>query len=454
MKCEEVRDELIAYLKGELDEDRRNQIDEHLARCAGCRRELEISQRVLHQTQAANDTSVITLVNTIIKDAIDAKATDIHIDPTREGAEVRIRIDGVLYPRPINKWRGESWVADEVLSPEERDAVVARIKRMAEIPFTESGVPLDGRIPVRMDGRDYDLRVSIMPVVTGEKIEIRILDKGIPLLGLDNLGFYPEQLELVKNLLHQPAGMVISTGPAGSGKTTLLHSMILELTNPSISIVTVEDPVEYLLPGVQQTQVNWRTGLTFAVAIRTYLRQDPDVIMVGELRDAESTILAAHAAMTGHLVLGNMLISDAVSIPQNMVAYGEDPWIVGRSLAGVIACVLVRKVCQDCKEEYTPSDEALEFLGLKDQVKKTKFYRGTGCDKCRNVGYQGRAQLHEILAIDRELSKMISSGQTDPDALLRQAVSNGFTTMVEDAKRKVLDGITTAEEAYRVLSWR
>ena len=441
MKCEEVRDEMIAYLKDEMDVQRKIEISEHVVRCQGCQRELDVARRVFSQTQAAEDSSIIRFVNTIFKDAIDAGATDMHIDPTHEGAEVRLRIDGVLH-------------SAKQLSVEQRDVVLARIKLMAALPFTESGAPLDGRIPIRMDGRDYDFRVSIMPVVTGEKIEIRILDRGVPLLGLDNLGFYPEQLELVKNLLHQPAGMVVSTGPAGSGKTTLLYSMILELTDPSISIVTVEDPVEYLLPGVQQTQVNWRTGLTFAVAIRTYLRQDPDVIMVGELRDAESTILAAHAAMTGHLVLGNMLISDAVSIPHNMVAYGVDPWIVGRSLAGVIACVLVRKVCQDCKEEYTPSDEALEFLGLKDQVNKTKFYRGTGCDKCRNVGYQGRAQLHEILAIDRELSKMISNGPTDPDAVLKHAVGKGFIPMEEVARRKILDGITTAEEAYRVLSWR
>jgi len=335
---------------------------------------------------------------------------------------------------------------------QERDALVARIKTMGEMSVTESRIPQDGRISTQVEDREYDLRVSTITVFFGEKVTMRILDRGVPFLGLDKMGFTPEQFQLVKGLLRQPTGMVISTGPAGSGKTTLLYSMILEIANPSLSIVTIEDPVEYLLPGTQQTQVNPRVGLTFASAIRSYLRQDPDVIGIGELRDAESVRLAAEAAMTGHLVLSQMLISDAVSIPQNMVAYGVDPWIVGRNLAGVIACRLVRKVCEDCKEEYDPSDDALEFLGLKSLAGKRKFFHGTGCEACKNIGYRGRAQLHEVLVIDKELGKLISGGEVDPDVLLRQAVSNGFFTMIEDAKGKALEGITTAEEAHRVLA--
>lgn len=439
MKCEEVRDEMIAYLKGELDEERKNEIDEHLARCEGCRRELEVSRRVLFQTQAANEASIVKMVDGLIEEAVYASASDIHVDPTREGADVRLRIDGVLHPV-------------KQLSAQERDAVVARIKIMAGASISENRLPQDGRVPFKVGDREYDLRLSTMPFLLGEKVVMRILDRGTPMLGLEKLGFLPEHLEAARALLHLPCGVVISTGPTGSGKTTLLYSMILELIKPEINIMTIEDPIEYEINGIEQAQVNARIGLTTATALRTFMRQDPDVIGIGEMHDLETMEVAAHAAMTGHLILSQMLPPDAASVPQRLVSCGVEPWIVGSTLAGVIACRLVRRICPDCREEYTPAKEALDYLGLQNQVGKVKFYHGKGCEKCNGTGHRNRAQLHEVLTIDRGLSSMISSGQADADAVFKYAVSKGFITMAEDARRKVLDSITTAEEAYRVLA--
>ncbi len=439
MKCEEVRDEMIAYLKGELDEERRKEIEEHLARCQGCRRELEMSQRVLHQTQAANEPSVVRTVNEIVTDAIDAGASDIHIDPTRGGAEVRLRIDGVLHTR-------------KQLSAQEHNAVVGRVKMMSEIPVAVPAVPQDGRVVVRREDVDYELRMSVMPFALGEKVVMRILSRGRPLLGLDKIGFLPEQLELVKSLIHQPCGMLIVAGPTGSGKTTTLYSMIEDLKNPQISVTTIEDPVELLLDGVEQAQVNPRAGLTFAAAIRAFLRQDPDVIMVGEMRDLETAELCMQASMTGHLVLGTLHTRDAVSVPRRLVDMGVEPWLVGTNLIGIAAQRLLRKVCPDCRQEYTPSGEGLEYLGLQDQVGKAKFYHGAGCENCRNTGYRNRTAVHEVLAMDQELARIISEGQTDPHAILGHALPKRFVRMNESARKIVLDGITTAEEAYRVLA--
>ncbi len=437
MKCEEVRDEMIAYLKGELDEERRKEIEEHLARCQGCQRELEIARRVLNQVQSANEESVIDMAEDLVKKAIESGASDIHVEPTRDGGEVRFRIDGVLHPvrqLPISG----------------RDALTTRLKMMAGMPLTEKK-PQTGRMEFEVKGRTYDIRMSTMPVVLGETLVMRILDRGEPTLGLERMGFSEEQLTTVRSLLHQPNGMIICTGPTGSGKTTLLYSMVLDLVKPEISVVSVEDPVEFQLPGVQQAQVNAGEGLTFASLMRSYLRQDPDVIIVGEMRDLETLEVAAHAAMTGHLLLGTMLPPDAISLPQRMIDYGVEPWIAARTLIGVIACRLARAICKDCREEYTPDPEALEFLGL--QAGETKFYRGKGCPACRETGHRGRVQLHEILVVDPALARMISSGETDPEAIRKHAATQGFTSLVDDGRRRVLEGVTTAEEAYRVLSW-
>lgn len=440
MKCEEIRDEMIAYLKGELDDDRKREIDEHLCRCQGCSRELETAQRVLQQTQVASEASVVKLTNDIIIKGVESGASDIHLDPAQGGMEIRYRIDGVLQ-------------SDRTLSEKEQDAVTARIRMIADLPLTVIGIPQDGRISIKREGKEYDLRVSIVPSVFGLKIVMRILEQTVTMLGLEKLGFLPEQMETVKNLVHQPNGMIVVTGPTGSGKTTTLYSMLLEIRDPGISIMTVEDPVEYLLKGVQQTQVNVKTGLTFAAALRSFLRQDPDVLMSGEIRDLESGQIALAAAVTGHLVLTAIHPTDAAAGAVRMVEIGMEPYLVGQSLIAAIAQRLVRKVCPDCREEYTPSEESLDFLGLKNQVGKAKFYRGAGCETCRGAGFRGRTAIFEVMQIDRELGRMISD-KKDADAILARAVKKGFVTMAEVARQKVLEGIITAEEAHRVLERR
>lgn len=443
MKCEEVRDELIAYLKGELSAEFGKEVDEHLARCHGCQRELETARRVLADTQMADEVWVIKMANEIIVKGIDSGASDIHLDPVKDGMEIRYRIDGVLQP-------------DRTLSKKEQDAVTARIRFIADLPLTETQVPQDGRIPVRRDGKDYDVRVSVVPSIFGLKVVMRILDQTITMLGLEKLGLLPEQIEMVKNLLHQPNGMIVVTGPTGSGKTTTLYSMLLEIiaiTHAGISIMTIEDPVEYQLKGVQQTQVHVKAGLTFASALRSFLRQDPDVIMAGEIRYLEAAEIALEVALTGHVLLTTLHAADAPSAVARMLDMGLESYLVGQSLSGVIAQRLVRKICPDCREEYTPSDEALDFLGLKNQVGKAKFYRGKGCEMCRGTGYRGRTAIFEVIEIDRELGRMISDNK-DADAIGKRAGEKGFVTMDGVARQKVLEGITTAEEAHRVLERR
>lgn len=437
MKCEEVRDEMIAYLKGELDAERRKEVEEHLTRCQGCQRELEVAQRVLHQVQSANEESVIDMAEDIVKKAIESGASDIHVDPTREGADIRFRIDGVLHP--IRQ-----------VAAAARDALVARLKMMADLPMTEKK-PQDGRFEFEVKDRKYDVRMSTMPVVLGETVVMRILDRGQPTLGLEKMGFSEDQLATVRHLLHQPNGMIIATGPTGSGKTTLMYSMIMELRKPEISIVSVEDPVEYQLRGIQQAQVNPSAGLTFASILRSYMRQDPDVIMVGELRDPDSIMTATHAAVMGHLVLTQVHVNEAAAVPQRIDAFVPAIRLFGMSLIGVIACRLARAICKDCREEYTPDPEALKFLGLK--ADEMKFYHGKGCPTCRETGYKGRVQLHEILVIDTRLAKMIVAGETDPEAIRKYADTQGFKSLVDDGRRRVLQADTTPEEVHRILSW-
>ena len=437
MKCEEVRDEMIAYLKGELDDERKKEIEEHLARCQGCSRELEIAGRVLHQVQSANEESVIDMAEDIVRKAIESGASDIHVDPTRDGGQIRFRIDGVLHPI-------------KQIPPAARDALVARLKMMADLSMTEKKQQ-DGRFEVEVKENKYDVRLSTMPVVLGEVVVMRILDQGTPLMGLEKLGFSDEQLAAVRSLLHQPNGMIICTGPTGSGKTTVLYSMIKELVNPGVSIVSVEDPVEYQLRGIQQAQVNVSEGRTFSAILRGFMRHDPDIIMVGEIRDADTMLGAASAADSGHLVLTQMHATEAVDIPQRITTCVPATAFLGTGLIGIVACRLARMICKDCLEEYTPDPKALKFLGLKgDEV---KFMRGKGCPTCRETGHKGRVQLHEILVIDAKLAKMITSGETDPEAIRKYADTQGFVSLVDDGRRRVLQGDTTAEEVYRILSW-
>lgn len=437
MKCEEIRDELIAYVRGELSDEARLEVEEHLARCLGCRRELELSQKVLAQTQSANECSIVQLADSIIEDAIKSGASDIHIDPVREGADVLLRVDGILH-------------SVRHLSVQERDALVARIKLMGDLPSGTCKVPEDGRMFVKLNDADYDLRVSVMPFLHGEKVVARILDRSISLPGLDGLGFLPEQLDTVRMLIRQPCGALYVSGPTGSGKTTMLYSIMRELVSPERSLMTIEDPIEIGIGGVQQAQVVRKSGLTFAAALRAFLRQDPDIIMAGEIRDLESLELLVGAAITGHFVLTSLHTRHAVEVPQRLLNMGLEPFMASDSVIGVISTALARIICPQCREEYTPSPEALRWLGLSEMLGKTTFHHGAGCENCRGAGYRGRTSLHEVLAMDSAMARMISAKQVDPNAILRHAVERGFITMIEVARKMVLEGVTTAEELFRL----
>lgn len=437
MTCEQVRDELIAYMKGELTEERRVEIDEHLARCVGCQREREIVGELLKVTESAHEMSVIRMVSDIIKEAIEVGASDIHVVPTCDGADVLLRVDGLL--RAIRQ-----------ITAKERDALVGRIRLMGGMSLTETKIPQDGHTRAKLDEQIFDLRITVMPFLLGEKVAIRILARTADLPGLDKPTFLPEQMASVDLLMRQPCGVLYFSGPAGAGRTTVLYSLLRQIVDPARSIITIEDPIEVQFDGIQQSQVDRKAGLTFAAALRSFLRQDPDVIVVSETGDAETLGLVTRAAMTGHLVLTSVHAQHAVQVPQRLVNMGIDPYLFGESVAGIISSMLGRIICSECKEEYTPTPEALRWLGLADVVGNTRFYHGAGCDHCRGGGYHGRFAMHEVLVMDSDLARMFSSGQTDPNAILRHVTERGFIPMIEVARKRVLEGLTTAEEMFRI----
>ncbi len=440
MNCDQVRTELIAYVKGELGTEHAKRVEAHLARCPACRQELESAKRVLAWTEAADSEAVAKRVDQIIHDAIPASASDIHWEPQRDGTLlVRQRVDGVLH---------EVERIDSVL----REGVIARIKMMADMDVEENRVPQDGRIQFAVGGKDYEMRVHCTPFVLGEGIVMRILDRSNVMIGLDRLGFYPDQLEALRRLIHQPNGLLLMTGPTGSGKTTTAYSILHELNSPAVKIMTAEDPVEYLLPGINQVQVHKKAGRSLSTAMRSFLRADPDIVYSGEIRDLEVGLLCIETAITGHLVVSTLHTNDAPSALIRLVDMGVEPYLVGATLIGVVSQRLARKVCQNCKEEvavdlYSP---VVKYLGITaDEIKQHKLYRGKGCEVCRQTGYRGRIGLYEILTMNGELSSLINSRA--PLVEIRDAaIANGMITLREDGKRKVLDGITTADEVLRV----
>ena len=441
MNCDSARTEIIAYLKNELEAGKRKRIEEHFAKCPDCRKELEQAQHLLEWTEAASEEAVVKAVNDIIMNAIAAGASDIHFESQPDDSlTVRHRIDGVM--------REASHIP-----PVSRRGVITRIKMMADMNVVETRIPQDGRIPARLDDKTYDLRASCVPYVYGEGIVIRILDKSSVLLGLDKLGFYPEHMQAIDNLVGQPNGLIIVTGPTGSGKTTTLYSLLMKFVSPDRKIMSVEDPVEYMLTGVNQVNVNVRAGLTFEVALRAFLRHDPDVIMIGETRDLKTAELAMEAAVTGHLVLSQLHTNDAPSVVTRLLDMGVEPYLIAATLVGAVSQRLARKVCRDCGEdiELDTNDPTIRFLGITEwDLKEHKIRRGKGCDTCRKTGYRGRIGLYEILTISPELRALIANGATGPE-VAEAARAQGFLDMRADAKRKVLDGITTPEEVFRVL---
>jgi type IV pilus assembly protein PilB len=388
--------------------------------------------------QLADEAPIIRIVNTILMYAIKDGASDIHIEPQQKGVRVRYRIDGVLHE--------QMKVPQYVLNP-----LVSRIKIMGDMNIAERRVPQDGRIHIKMHDKEYDMRVSTCPTAYGEKVVMRILDKSSVMIGLDKLGLYPETQDQLLGMCNQPNGMFLICGPTGSGKTTTLYSSLNVVNSVEKNVMTIEDPVEYQLPGLSQVHVNRKAGLTFANALRAFLRQDPDVIMIGETRDLETAEIAVQAALTGHLLLTTIHTNDAPSVATRLADMGVEPFLISASMIGALAQRLARKICSKCKEEYVPQRELLLRMGFDPKMHPdAKFYRGHGCDVCRQTGYKGRVGLYELLTVNEEVSEMIV--RRAPLSELKEAArANGMITLQEDGLRKAKDGHTTIEEVMRVV---
>ncbi len=381
---------------------------------------------------------VVRLVNLIISQAIGDAASDIHMEPHRRSVQVRYRIDGLLH---------------DVMTPPKQlqAAIVSRIKIMANLDIAERRIPQDGRIHVVIENKEYDLRVSTLPTVFGEKVVMRILDQSSTRLGLGKLGFTPATLETWEGMAAKPYGMILVSGPTGSGKTTTLYSTLYKINTTDKNIVTVEDPVEYQLPRVNQVQVNPKAGLTFANGLRSFLRQDPDIIMVGEIRDKETAEIAIQASLTGHLVLSTIHTNDAPSAATRLVDMGVEPFLISSSVLGVLAQRLARTICTNCRESYAPPVEALHRLGLKpEQGEEILFYRGKGCDRCKGSGYKGRYGIFELMPMSEAIRELVLKG-VSADQLRQQAIAEGMKTLADDGILKVLEGATTIDELLRVV---
>lgn len=378
---------------------------------------------------------VVKMVNMIIHKAILSGASDIHIEPYEDVVVVRYRIDGQL----VETMRQDH----KVLS-----ALTARIKIISGLNIAEKRIPQDGRISLKFEGKGYDLRVSVLPIIHGEKIVIRIASKEGFNVDKKELGFFDDDLAKFDDILAHPHGIVLVTGPTGSGKSTTLYTALKELCKPDVNILTVEDPVESDIRGVNQVQVNAKAGLTFAMALRSFLRQDPDIIMVGEIRDGETAEIAVRAAITGHLVLSTLHTNDAASTISRMVDMGVEPFLISSSVVGVIAQRLVRRLCTKCREEYSPDAEEKKILGM-DENDGTPAYRPVGCPACNNTGYRGRIAVYEIMAVNSELRDMITRHATVSE-LRTRAIDSGMNTLAVNCARLVRTGVTTIDEMLRI----
>jgi len=384
------------------------------------------------------DAPVTKLVSSIITGAIDARASDIHIEPQESDVRVRYRVDGTLRP------------AIDVPSSVQLE-VVSHIKIMADMDISERRVPQDGHMTTRHDGKEYDLRVSSLPAVGGEKIVIRILDKDVNRWSIDEIVTSHKDNEKFRSLVKNPYGMLLLTGPTGCGKTTTLYALLQLLNTPERNIVTVEDPVEYRLDGITQVQVKPVAGRTFATALRSIVRQDPDIILVGEIRDLETAEIAVSAALTGHLVLSTLHTNDAAGAISRLINLGIQPFLVASALLGAVAQRLIRMSCSNCRQDYEPSEEELKALfGKSYKDKQIKLYRGAGCNNCLKTGYHGRKSIYEILCISPEMRRMVIRGSND-DAIKQQAIKEGMKTLHHSAVDEVVNGITTPEELMRVV---
>lgn len=383
----------------------------------------------------AEEAPIIKLVNLLVLRAMSENASDIHIEPTEKNIRIRYRVDGILH--------------DVSTTPSYLySSIVTRIKVMGKMDIAESRIPQDGRFELKVESKTVDVRVSSYPSIYGENIVMRLLDKSSALLSLEELGFSEENLKKFEAIVNRPYGIILVTGPTGCGKTTTLYATLNHIVTPEKNIITIEDPVEYELAGIRQSQINPKAGLEFANALRSILRQDPDVILVGEIRDLETARIAIQAALTGHLVFSTLHTNDAAGTLTRLVDMGIEPFLTSSAVAAVIAQRLIRTICPRCKVGFEPSKEVLEKIGF-DPNKKYEFFRGKGCRTCRSTGYKGRAGIFEILHVDKTIQDLILRKATTNE-IKEVAVKAGMKTLRDDGLQKVLEGKTTVDEVMRV----
>ncbi len=386
--------------------------------------------------ELASRAPVIKLLNMILLQGVREKASDIHFEPFEQDYRIRYRVDGVLY---------------EVARPPKNLSLglSSRIKVMANLDIAERRLPQDGRIMVTIEGKSVDLRISTLPTIFGESIVMRVLDRTTVSLSIDEVGMLDETKKRIRSIIVKPNGIFLTTGPTGCGKTTTLYGCMREINKIEYKVITTEDPVEYDLKGVIQVPINAKIGLTFATSLRHILRQDPDIIMVGEIRDAETAQIAIQASLTGHLVFSTLHTNDAAGTITRLIDMGVEPFLVTSTLEAVLAQRLVRKICQNCKEEYIPEPELISDLGLApEEAKNRKFYRGTGCVKCNNSGYKGRTGIYELLVLNEKIRQLVIE-KAHTALIKKAAIENGMKTLLDDGLEKINAGVTTAEEVLK-----
>jgi len=385
----------------------------------------------------ATEAPIIKLVNSILFQAVKRGASDIHIEPFEKELMVRYRIDGVLY---------------DIMKPPKRiqGALVSRIKIMANLNIAEKRVPQDGRIDIRVAGKPIDIRVSILPVIFGERVVMRLLDKSRTFAKLEDLALSERNYKILIESIRKPNGIIYVTGPTGSGKTTTLYSILGRLNTPEVNIITVEDPVEYQMSGVGQVHVREKIGMTFAAALRSILRQDPDIIMIGETRDQETAQIAVQAALTGHLVLSTLHTNNAPASITRLIDMGVEPYLIASSVILIIAQRLVRKLCPYCKKPYKPSKDVLMSIGISEkEAKEIIFYEPVGCEECNETGYRGRIAIFELMLMTPGMAKL-TVDRADTSLLRKQAIADGMNLLIQDGIRKIKEGLTTIEEVLSV----
>jgi len=387
--------------------------------------------------EAEDEAPIIRFVNSLLFQAVKEKASDIHIECFEKDVMVRFRKDGLLHKVTSVPKRLQS-------------SIISRVKIMAELDIAEKRKPQDGRIRVKVAGRDVDVRISTVPTSWGESVVMRLLDRSSVLLSLEDLGLEGKKLQTINSLIHRPHGIILVTGPTGSGKTTTLYAALERINSPDKKIITIEDPVEYQIQGINQIQVNSKVNLSFANGLRSILRQDPDVILVGEIRDRETADIAIHASLTGHLVFSTLHTNDSASAITRLIDMGIEPFLVASSLIAVVAQRLIRFLCRSCKELYVPLDDELARIGIeRNHLPGGKLYRARGCNECLGTGYSGRSGIFEILLIDDDIRGFTLS-TTDSSTIKRKAIETGMTTLRMDGAEKILRGLTSIDEVMRV----